>query len=475
MPRKSSLPFWLLAASAFLIPVLPKLVAHGLFMDGLWYATISRNLAQGLGSFWRPMFTPTVTPTFFADHPPLVFGIESLFFRALGDHWWVASVYSFTSALATMALLLVLWRLAERALGEPPRVREFGWLPLLLWVATPLVTWSFSNDMLENTMGLFILLAASCFFRAAFSTRGLAWAACAGAALFAALLCKGAPGLYPLAFPMVLAFALRRPRSAALAHTLVALLVLAALAAMTWQMPEARAYAHRYIETNFLPLVSGARGAVTNRFHIVIKLLLELAPALVLTALLGAFGHTHGGGVGPARARMAGAFVLLGLAGSLPLLLSPIQSGFYLVPAFAPFAIGLAVLLKPSGAALLAWLGEHATWRRVLTTTFAVILAFTLSYCTMRLGSIGRGGTTIEDVLAIGHVVPRGATVGICPASYREWSLHGYFMLYDRITLDANSAEHEWFVGKDCAPPPGFARQSLRTSGLVLYRASSLQ
>ena len=70
---------------------------------------------------------------------------------------------------------------------------------------------------------------------------------------------------------------------------------------------------------------------------------------------------------------------------------------------------------------------------------------------------------------------PRGATVGICPASYREWSLHGYFMLYDRITLDANSAEHEWFVGKDCAPPRGFARHSVRTNGLTLYRSQALQ
>ena len=56
--------------------MLPRLVTHGTFMDGLWYDTIARNQAIGMGSFWRPMFTPTVSPGFFDDHPPLVFAIE---------------------------------------------------------------------------------------------------------------------------------------------------------------------------------------------------------------------------------------------------------------------------------------------------------------------------------------------------------------------------------------------------------------
>ncbi len=43
-------------------------------VDGLWYATISKNLAEGFGSFWAPAFTATMAPVFNA-HPPLA-------------HWW---------------------------------------------------------------------------------------------------------------------------------------------------------------------------------------------------------------------------------------------------------------------------------------------------------------------------------------------------------------------------------------------------
>lgn len=472
LPR-SALPFWLLAASAFLIPVLPRLVSHGLFMDGLWYAVIARNLALGVGSFWRPMFTPSITPTFFADHPPLSFGIESLFFRALGDHWWVASVYSSATALVTMALLLSLWRRCERLLGAAPDVPALGWLPLLLWVVTPLVTWSYSNNMLENTMGIFVLLAALAFLRAARSPRRAAWSVAAGIALFAALLCKGLVGLFPLAFPLILALALRRPSpGGALALTLLALATVAALVALTLQLPAARLYAERYLEGNLIPLVSGSRGGVANRLHIVGKLLLELAPALAIVVLLAWFGRSRGGGMGVARARVATALLLLGLAGSLPLVLSPIQSGFYLVPSFALFAVGLAVFARPSAEALLRWMKVRLSLVRALTAFSALLLAGSLGYAATRIGTIGRGGSTIADVRAIGTVVPPGATVSVCPELAREWALHGYFALYDRITLDAGPLTYVYFVAREdrCKPPAGMSRVALPTRSFHLYR-----
>jgi len=36
--------------------VLSFLIAEGMFIDGLIYSAISRNLANDLGSFWNPHF-----------------------------------------------------------------------------------------------------------------------------------------------------------------------------------------------------------------------------------------------------------------------------------------------------------------------------------------------------------------------------------------------------------------------------------
>jgi 4-amino-4-deoxy-L-arabinose transferase-like glycosyltransferase len=387
--RRASLPFWGLTAAALFVAALPRLVAHGFFMDGLWYAVIARNQAIGVGSFWQPMFTPTISPGFFADHPPLVFAIESLFFRAFGDHWWVAKLYSAATALATMALIVGLWREAERGLGGTPSLRGLGWLPLLLWVATPLVAWSFSNNMLENTQGLFVLLAALAAYRAAASPRGLAWSVLLGAALYGALLCKGFTGLFPLAFPLILAVTLRRlPMGRAAVQTLVALVVLAGLTALTLQWSEARLFAERYLFGNFLSLVSGSRGGVSNRLHIVGKLLLDLAPALGLLGLIAWGGRSPARGGGEERRRSALAFVLLGLAGSLPLTLSPVQSGFYLVPSFAVFAIGFAILVGPSARLLLGRIAARERWRDGLTAVAALLVVGTLVHAAGSMGTI---------------------------------------------------------------------------------------
>ena len=58
---------------------MPILIQKGMFVDGLWYATIANNLSNGLGTFWQPMLTETMAPEFYS-HPPLVFWLQSLFF-----------------------------------------------------------------------------------------------------------------------------------------------------------------------------------------------------------------------------------------------------------------------------------------------------------------------------------------------------------------------------------------------------------
>jgi len=431
-------------------------------MDGLWYDTIARNQAIGVGTFWRPMFTPTVSPGFFADHPPLVFAIESLFFRVLGDHWWVGKLYGFLTALAAAALIVMVWR----ACG----VRRNAWLPVLLWIATPVVGWSLGNEMLENTMGLFQLAAAWAFVAASTrpGTKGDALSALAGALLFAAVLCKGVVAPFPLALPVMLsALARRGTVRGALTQVFIAAAVLGALLWLTYQLPDARAYADRYLTKNFLPLASGQRGGVDNRLHIVGKLALELIPMLIVAALIAWFGRSRE----QAPVGLAKAFLATGLAGSLPLALSPIQSGFYLVPCFPFFALGFALLVEPRAQALLARLARFA---RPLTLATGVLLGAALALVASKAGTVGRGSPVLEDVRAIGKVVPPGTTVSICPTSFGEWSLHGYFMLYDRVALDANSIDREWFVveGGGCEPPPWYERVKVPTRRLALYRAA---
>ena len=38
----------------------PRVTHRGMFVDGVTYASIARNLAEGHGSFWSPSYTATL-------------------------------------------------------------------------------------------------------------------------------------------------------------------------------------------------------------------------------------------------------------------------------------------------------------------------------------------------------------------------------------------------------------------------------
>jgi 4-amino-4-deoxy-L-arabinose transferase-like glycosyltransferase len=93
----------------FLGLILPVLIQDGFFMDGLLYTCVAKNQGNGIGSFWFPISDATwnvAGKTTFHEHPPLVFGIQSIFFEVLGNSMYVERFYSFLTACIT-ALLIV--------------------------------------------------------------------------------------------------------------------------------------------------------------------------------------------------------------------------------------------------------------------------------------------------------------------------------------------------------------------------------
>jgi len=156
------LPFWFITISVFIALILPTLIKDGMFMDGQLYACVSKNLADGLGTFWFPFLCETCWNSgsgFFLEHPPLVYGIQSLFFKSLGDSIYVERFYSFLTAIITAYLILLTWKLI---LNDNSELRKLSWLPVLFWIITPVCFWSYQNNVQENTMGIFTL--ASVYF-----------------------------------------------------------------------------------------------------------------------------------------------------------------------------------------------------------------------------------------------------------------------------------------------------------------------
>lgn len=447
--NSKNFPFWVLAISAFLAPTLPRLLTEGMFMDGLLYSVISRNLAIGVGSFWKPMINETMTPGLFSDHPPLVFGIQSFFFRVLGDHPLTENVYSLFTAVVTAALIIALWRTLTR---NRPDFRRLAWLPLFFWPMIPLVTWSYSNNMLENTLGVFTTGACLVLINGLVSDRRLyLHVGLAGLLICAGLLAKGMVALFPASTIGVYWLVFRRPGlRATVGYTILLVAVAAAAMGLVLLGEDARYNLSQYVDKQFMPSMTGQRGSVGSQFVVMGKLLSELAPGIGVCAialLVSRFKrHAVVDGSDIKRAALCTG---IGLCGSLPIVLSPRQSGFYLVPSFPLFAVGFAVLIVRIADAFMAKINQRAVGFKVFSVASVVILLFVIGYSASRFGEVGRDKATIRDVKLIGDYVGTGTQVSISPSMRAAWSLHGYFSRYYRMSLDPGEKTHQFLVIRD--------------------------
>lgn len=54
--KKTDNSYLLLTTAIFALLLLPTLGQKGMFLDGVIYSSIARNLSEGFGSFWSSFF-----------------------------------------------------------------------------------------------------------------------------------------------------------------------------------------------------------------------------------------------------------------------------------------------------------------------------------------------------------------------------------------------------------------------------------
>ena len=112
MWARKQIPFWSFTAAMFILLIIPILIQDGMFMDGVLYTAVSKNLGNGIGSFWFPVFSELgmAGNSTFHEHPPLVFGIQSIFFKVLGNSMYTERIYSLLTGVFNAGLIIILWK-----------------------------------------------------------------------------------------------------------------------------------------------------------------------------------------------------------------------------------------------------------------------------------------------------------------------------------------------------------------------------
>lgn len=432
-------PFYLLVIGLFLLVVSPVLFSEGMFMDGLIYADISRNLAQGIGTFWNLFFSETCMREFH-EHPPLAFGMQAALFKIFGDALWIDKVYSVLTFLFTGFLMLLIWRQFKP---------NQGWLVLLFWLSTPTVMWAVSNNILENTLTIF--LTCSVLFCLLSSNSHRFWFLfISGFCLALGLLTKGFVALFPLSFPFCL-YLSRVRKSFVYMFTdslLLILFTVLPLIVLFIAYPESWESIRKYLDVQVINSLKNIK-TVNSRFYIIERLFLDMIPLMILIAIIMVlfFRKKVDFQIDRSYFRYGYSLIFLGLTGVLPIMVSMKQSGFYIFPAFPFFALGFALLMYPYVSVLLDRLRHHAKAIRLLRPVSFVVFLSGVFLTVYFSGSIGRDQNKIHDVRQVLTLMPEGGVLNVHPDLWSDWSLQAYFVRYKHVSADPHfSNPHEYLL-----------------------------
>jgi 4-amino-4-deoxy-L-arabinose transferase-like glycosyltransferase len=458
---------YFLVAGVFLIIVSYSLFSDGMFLDGVLYSTMAKNEARGLGTFWQPHMSETIFPVF-VNHPPLAFGLESLFFRILGDSRFVERIYSLLTIILTGLIIVMIWK----SLGKKS---SLGWLPILLWIAIPSVTWATVNNMLENTMGIFICLSVLFYIKSLRSHRVLL-IFLSGLMLSFGFLTKGFVTFFPLTFPFFFWLFTRKTtfRHVFIDSSLLLISAVLPLVLVYSLMAEARLVLPEYLRITFDLTVNSA--TKDSRFFIVNRLFMELLPdiGVILLFLLVCRRKNLSLNQLTENRSLALSFFCLGLSGVLPIMITRVQSGYYLLTSLPFFAISFGLMVLP----LVEKIIEKINFRSSGYTLFKLtgITLFLTGICLSAIfsGHINRDQNKIKDMRVIAGIIPENSVVNILPPMCTDWSLHVYYARYRNISLDWDlNNRHGYLLIKNSLYSDtlknGFKKVSLNTIDYDLY------
>lgn len=425
----------------------PSLIQDGMFMDGQQYACVAKNLAHGQGSFWFPHLSDTwwkAGSGSFMEHPPLVYGIQSFFFKILGDGMYVERIYSLVTAIITALLLVKIWR---AVFEKDQALKKLNWLAILLWIIIPVNFWSYQNNMQENTMGIFSLAAVYFIIKLFASTdKKWLWLTFSALCIVAAFLSKGPPGLFPLVGIGIYWISFRKVSFArAFLYSLGLLLLVASIFALILLNDAAYESLTFYLNDRLLYRVAD-EPTVSNRFEILFRLFTELMPSIgfvflfILISKLKKFKLN----VDQIIKQHVIFFSLIGLSASLPLLLTPVQKGFYLVPAFPFFALALGVLIAPFISHLIN--SAKPKFDKILKISAIVISIVSIGITISQIGNTRRDNAMLADTHLIGAEVPEGSTIYAEQAIFDQWSFQFYLLRYYDISVSVSDNSHPYYI-----------------------------
>jgi 4-amino-4-deoxy-L-arabinose transferase-like glycosyltransferase len=409
------------------------LFMDGMFCDGVLYSSVSRNMALGKGTFWSPAFSATMhTP--FHEQPPFMLWLQSLFFTVFGTSTiYPERIYCLSFLVFTTWAIAAFWNTTTADKSK-------AWWPVLLFLIIPTISWGFINNVMENTMSLFDIVAVYFIYRYMAEDRKGTLLIPAVVFTFLASFSKGIPGLFPIAVPVLYSWCIERKilSKKAFIGGVVLLLSLIGIYLLLIQIPEAKESYVLYFKSRFPNFPNTPHSNTGNRAQLLVNLLQELAMPLGLIAFLAVANYLHKKPdyISKANKGKAWFFLLVALSASLPIMVSYEQRGFYLNTSMPYFAMAMALAFAPLTNAF-----EGVSHKFINGFKILLLIAFVvgIGLTVVKAGRAKRDGDKLAAVEAIKKICPKGSIIYCNKSLWADWSLHNYLQRFGEIGLSYNA------------------------------------
>lgn len=446
-------PFWLLTISLILFLIVSQLIQDGAFMDGMLYVSVSKNLADGIGTFWDPHFCKTYQSSFH-EQPPLYFGILAVFYKVFGTSMYVERLFCFVCFVLTALSIHKFWK---RIYVSQPIVSINSWFPVVLWMIIPICFWAYTNFVEEVLMCLFVLLSVYYSYIALFEEKNVyVNLIIAGIFIFLASLTKGPQGIFSIAAPGFYWLITRKiniKKMLAFTGVLIAVPFLI-YGVLILSNDEVIASFEKYFYNRIIHTFSHKNDTTGNRFEIIIQLFWHLLPIACISALIIFFTRKNN----PQRIKQKSFnqiilwFILIGLSGSLPLMITLEQRGFYLVTTLPFFALAIAMWAAPGLSVAVSKIRSQSKGFKVSTFLIALLFITSVVYSISCIGKAKRDANMLADVYAFGKIIPYGTTISIPAPMCMDFSFKEYMIRYFYISSDDTPATHEYMICRKNLP-----------------------
>ncbi|MBK6522028.1 MAG: hypothetical protein IPG08_06690 [Sphingobacteriaceae bacterium] len=324
-------------------------------------------------------------------------------------------------------------------------------VPLPKFIAS--VSWSYKNNMQENTVSVFVLASVYFMLRSiSKDSNTYLFIILAGTSIFLASFSKGLPGLFPLSFFIIMRLAFKNITwKQVISNTfLLALFPAVIYFYLVYFNDDARRSLSFYVNERLFHRISNDH-EVESRFTVLFWLFSDLlVPMVILLPFMGFNMMRNKKSMlslqDPILKKHILLFAGIGLAGVIPLCLTHVQRAVYFVPALPFFAIMLSVLFLDEIFKLQNNVTLSPKAFKTVFTVGSVGVIAVLIYTIIVFGKDGRDEEVISDARKIAVVTGKNKNIYALSGIYEEWGFQFYLLRYNNITLEPGAKQQEYIL-----------------------------